>query len=73
MFSGIKMSAARKRVVVVEEGHVDSFLPDVAQQAEWAIAITVPINAVENNEIDLEIFYTRNNAKDIARVWAEGF
>ena len=57
------MSAARKRIVVVEEGHVDSFWPDVAQQAEQAIAVAVLVDVVEN--IDPEIFNARNNAKDI--------
>ncbi len=59
-FPGIEMSAARKRVVVVEGGHVDSFWPDVAQQAVQAIAIAVPVNVV-------------NTAEDIARVQAEDF
>ncbi len=65
------MSAARKRIVVVEEGHVYSFWPDVAQQAEWAITVAVPVDIVEN--IDSEILDARNNVEDIAQVRAKGF
>jgi hypothetical protein len=65
------MSAARKLVVVVVEGHADSLWPDVAALQERAIAVAAVV--VENEEMDPEIFDARNNAEDIARVRAEGF
>jgi len=70
-FPGIEMSAARKRVVVLAEGHADSLWPDVAQEVERAIAAAEVV--VENEGIDPEVFDARNNAEDIARVRAEGF
>ena len=73
-FPRIELQAAKKKVKVLQEGRPGSYwgdVPNVPFELPPALEAD-PVNGSDNTFPD-DVFFSRNNAEDIARVRAEGF
>jgi hypothetical protein len=72
-FPGVELQAAKKKVKVLQEGHPGSYWGDVPNfPFKLPPALQDPVDASDDNFAN-DVFFARKNAKDIARVRAEGF
>jgi hypothetical protein len=72
-FPGVEISAARRYVIVMVPGHVDTMWTHFGPDVRAPIVPNLPPVIAATQTIGDKIFFAQNRAKDIARVCDEGF